>query len=208
MKKIKITLLVCFALLVTFVVGLFWVPDLDAVSKQIAQQIPGAHLDKQFAISLGPASFGFVGAVARIIPGTKVARSFLSEIRGVKIAVYEIENMPDDFVLDTPSKLQGLLEEDDWELAVRCRDGGESVWILYRSKGDAVTDFFIVVAENDELVLVRIRGRMDRLIAKVMDEHMDLGQAELHEVFNDILHEGLYEDFHGSLHQDFHIDIH
>ena len=75
----------------------------------------------------------------------------------------------------TPQRFESLLDEG-WEMAIKAREHGESIWVMYRSDDDEIREVYIIVLDPDELVLVKVRGRLDRLFAKVMEEHGDLGE--------------------------------
>lgn len=72
-----------------------------------------------------------------------------AEIRRVKLAVYNVEKMPPGADIEMPKRLTKLLEKDDWDLAARIR-------------------------EDDELVLVRASGHIDRLLALAMENELDV----------------------------------
>jgi len=68
-----------------------------------------------------------------------------------------------------PAHLQSLIEHG-WETAVRARDGHEAVWLLYHPDGDHVKEIFVVILDNDELVLVKAGGHIEKLVAAVLEE--------------------------------------
>ena len=75
----------------------------------------------------------------------------------------------------TPKRLEKLMKKDDWEMAVRVNEDDESVWILYRERDDTVKDLFVVVLDDQELVLVQAEGQLDRLMEKALaDHHIDI----------------------------------
>ena len=174
MKRKHATSVIGLALALSLLSGCLWAPELDRVRKDIEDQIPGAEFKKDFALSLGPVSLGFARLVTGFVPDAHEARGYLEEIRSVKVAIYEAKNIPADVSLRMPSKLQHLLEKNGWELAIKAKERDESVWILFRTKGDAIRDMYIVVLDEEELVLVRAGGRLDKLFEKAMNEHLDL----------------------------------
>ncbi len=172
----RIGTLVGMVFLLTSLTGCLWAPELDSVRKDIERQIPDAHFEKEFAISLGPISLGLARTIIRFVPDDDVheAREYLGDLSKVQIAVYEVDHIPRGAELKTPRKLESLLDEG-WEMAIKARDHGESLWVMYRLDDDEIREVYIVVLDPDELVLVKVRGRLDRLFAKVMEEHGDLG---------------------------------
>ncbi len=172
----RIGTLVGLAFMLTNLTGCFWAPELDSVRKEIERQIPDAHFEKDFAISLGPISLGLVRTIIRFVPDEDVheVREYLGDLSKVQVAVYEA-NVPRDAELKTPHKLESLLDEG-WEMAIKARNHGGSVWVMYRSDGDEIREVYVIALDPDELVLMKASGRLDRLLAKVMEEHGDLGE--------------------------------
>ncbi|MDH3215637.1 MAG: DUF4252 domain-containing protein [Candidatus Krumholzibacteria bacterium] len=174
-----LTVLIGCSLGLTLFSGCLWAPDLDRVRREIQQQLPGARFERQFAISLGPVSLRMARALVRFVPEAEEARGYLCEVRDVKVAVYEARNVPDKTNIKMPEQLLLLVEKHHWEIGAKVRHSGENVWLLYRSDGDSIKDLYAVVLGDDELVLVRARGNIDRLLAKAVRDHLgsvgDLG---------------------------------
>ena len=125
---------------------------------------------------MGPLTLGFARWVTGLMddhdPDLQMARSYLKEVKRAKVGVYEIYNAPDLRTVQTPYRLQDMLERDGWDLAVRVREAETLVWVFYRAEHDTVRDLFAVVFEGDELVIARVDGNLDRLVAKAMADHV------------------------------------
>ena len=163
----------------TLLSGCLWAPELDRIRRDIESQIPGAHFNKEIAFSLGPVTLGLARLIVNFIPETEEARPYLKYVRNVKVAIYEADNIPSDYSIKLPGELKKLLEKKDWELAVKTHDGDNATWILYESKGEEVKGLYMVVLGNDELVLVRASGNLDRLFKKAMREKMNLSLRDI-----------------------------
>jgi hypothetical protein len=148
--------------------GCFWSGELAGVRREFEAQLPGSSFEKNIELSFGPIVLGLAKMVTAVIPGTREARPWLRGVNRVQIGVYDarIDSMPG---LRMPKRLQSLLD-DGWETAVRVREEKEAVWVLYRPDGDRVREVFVVVLNEHELVMVKAKGRLDRLIAAAMDE--------------------------------------
>lgn len=154
--------------------GCLWAPELDHVRKDIESQIPGAVFNREFAISLGPLSLGLLRLVAALAPVEDDERAYLKDISKVKVAVYEIDNMPREPRIEVPRRLRKLLDDKGWDIAVRMRDDGETVWVLYKARDDEVRQMYVVVMDEEELVLARVEGHLDRLFERAVSERFDL----------------------------------
>ncbi|HET6463223.1 MAG TPA: DUF4252 domain-containing protein [Candidatus Krumholzibacteria bacterium] len=148
--------------------GCFWSPELAGVRADLQHQLPGSSFDKNIELSLGPVMMTFARVATSMIPGAREARPYLRGVSRVQVGVYEshIDHMED---VQMPKRLQSLLDAG-WETAVRVRDEREAVWLLYRPDGEEVKEIFVVVLNDDELVMVKARGNLERLVAAAMDE--------------------------------------
>jgi hypothetical protein len=148
--------------------GCFWSGELAGVRREFEAQLPGSSFEKNVELSLGPIVLGLAKMVTAVIPGAREARPWLRGVSRVQIGVYDarIDDMPQ---LHMPKRLQSLLD-DGWETAVRVREKHEAVWVLYRPDGDRVREVFVVVLNEQELVMVKAKGQLDRLIAAAIDE--------------------------------------
>lgn len=178
MRNRSIILAPALALTLTLSSGCLWAPDLDRVRAEIENQLPGTRFHKEFALSLGPVTLGLARVVTAVAPHADLAKRYLRDIRRVKVALYTLENAPSSLHLRTPERLDALLEDGEWEMAVRVREKhGEAVWVLYRADDDdTVKEVYVVALTGDELVLVRAAGNIERLMATAVKEgHSDRG---------------------------------
>ncbi|UCH85555.1 MAG: DUF4252 domain-containing protein [Candidatus Latescibacterota bacterium] len=172
MKATRITPIVGLTLILTLCSGCLWAPDLDRVRRDLEGQLPGAEFTKEFALSLGPVTLGFAKLITRFVPETEEARLYLSDVSRVKVAIYEVDNVPNDVKLKIPKDLKKLLEKDDWELVVKTQDDRETTWILCQLDDDKLEGIYVVVLDEDELVLVRAHGNLDRVFEQAMRENL------------------------------------
>ena len=84
--------------------------------------------------------------------------------------MYNVEEMPETINVSTPKQLKKLINEEGWEMAVRIHDEDEMLWLLYHIDGDTIKELFVVVLNEEELVLVKIRGKLERLVAHALSE--------------------------------------
>jgi hypothetical protein len=109
--------------------------------------------------------------VSGFIPDAREANDYLATISKVKVAVYRVESLPPIEEVKMPRRLRSLLEDNGWELAVRTRDRHQLVWVLYHEHRNTVREIYVVSLDHNELVLVRVEGRLDDLLEKVVEEH-------------------------------------
>lgn len=150
--------------------GCLWAPDLAVVRKDIERQLPGVNFDKEIELTLGPISLLFARLVTRMVPDAREASGYLRDVSRIELAVYNADHMPPSHTVTMPEKLKKMRESEGWELAVRVRDDNDLVWVLYRLDDEVIKELYVVVLGDDELVLVKAEGKLERLVARALSE--------------------------------------
>jgi hypothetical protein len=150
--------------------GCLWAPNLAVVRKDIERQLPGARFDKEIELSLGPLSLTFARLVTRMVPEANDAHRYLSNVSRIELAVYNVDELPSTSAMVTPARLSRLQEDEGWEMAVKVCDNNERVWVLYRIDDDSIKELYVVVLGDEELVMVKAKGRLERLAAHALSE--------------------------------------
>lgn len=179
MKPRRVLLIIGLSVIAAFVASCLWTPELDRVRKGVEHQLPGVTFKKEVAFSLGPIALSLVKAALKLVPDTQDAAAYLKDIRKVEVAVYEAQNVPQDVIVRLPGRLMKLLEDGRWELAVKALDEGESTWILCRMDGDSIRGLYIVALDRDALVLVRVDGGLEDLLARAIRKNARPGDHAL-----------------------------
>jgi hypothetical protein len=150
--------------------GCLWAPGLVLVRKEIERQLPGTRFEKEIELTIGPVSLVFVRLVTRLVPDAREASDYLRDLSRVELAIYNTKEAPPNMTVSMPEQLQKLQEREDWELAVKVRDDDGLLCLLYRIDGDSVREVYIVSLSDDDLVLVKAQGRLERLVALALSE--------------------------------------
>ena len=158
--------------------GCLWAPELAQIQREIENQLPGSAFEKEVRLSLGPLSLGLARFVTRFIPEGYVpeageAHAYLQEVRRVQLATYRTISVPPLHGLRMPLHLKQLMREQNWQLAVKTQKEKELVWVLTRQEAGIIRDIYVVLLDTEQLVLVRVEGRMEQLLAKAMQNRAD-----------------------------------
>jgi len=156
--------------LVTSLSGCFYSREMARTRYDIERVNPGMDFKRGVSMNLGPFSLRLARWILRRVDDDDAweASEYLSEVRRVKAGIYPRRDNGGE--LDRMPTLKRF-ERRGWELAVRANEDGESVMIYYRERNDTVSDMFAVVVSEDELVVARIEGRLNRLLEKAMSDH-------------------------------------
>ena len=152
--------------------------ELAEVRRELESQMPQARFEKKIELSLGRITLGAVKWLCLLIPDAREARKYLRDISGVSAAVYGVESLPPVNDARLPRGLQRLLEKRGWDVLVKVREADQIIWVVYQEHRKSIRNLYVVALEQDELVLVHLRGRLDRLFAKVLEES-DISEAIL-----------------------------
>ena len=121
----------------------------------------GVELHRDFGIKLGPIS-------------TKFAASFvghddefdLHDMTRVGVAVFEVGARNGR----SPRPIEAKdLGGAGWSTMLDSRSDGDQVLLLVKSRGDSIHDLLLLAADDEEVVVARLTGRLDKLIARTMD---------------------------------------
>ena len=170
------SLLIALLLLIVGVstTGCFYSREISQTRRGLERHYPDARFDQEGVVSLGPAALRTLGWLVGLAPEeeAQMAKEYLHEIDRVKVGLFTIEDMPDLDDFDPPAIRR--FRDDDWEVAVKTREDDEIIWVMYRERHNTVRDIYTIVLTDDELVLARVKGHLNRLLEKVMQDHYEL----------------------------------
>ncbi len=168
-RAARITAMLWVAAALPFTGGCVWTPELSDIKKDIARQIPGATFEHEMSFAIGPGGLALARAACTFVPPIHDARAWLKDVSRVEVAMYDVVDSELPKSLKTPERIEEMLA-DGWEMAARAREKDEAVWVLYRLDGESVREVFVVALDRHELVLVKVKGRLERVIARALDE--------------------------------------
>ena len=146
--------------------------ELMRVRNDLARQAPEAEIGGGYAMSFGRISIGLARWLSGLGGGedSEIARAVLAEVRRVQFARYEVKGAFDSATLHMPGRLRSYLEHDDWYLLASIREESEAVWVVYKEKDNAVVDLLAVVMGEEELVLAKISGDLNAVVAAALSQ--------------------------------------
>jgi hypothetical protein len=148
-------------------------PSVDEVRAEIEERFPGASFEPDVHLRLGPIGMGLVHWLAGMAgePNDKnlaMARA----IRRVEIATYKVRSLPAADEMRWSPGFERRLAQAGWTAVLRVAEQGDRTWLFYRGdQGAAISDLYLVALDGDELALIRINGRLDRLFAEAVAAH-------------------------------------
>jgi hypothetical protein len=121
----------------------------------------GVELHPEEGIKLGPISTRFVASFVG-----HDEDDFLSDLSRVGIAVFEVGASNGQ----TPRPIQASdLGFRGWSTMLDMHDDGDQVLLLVKPRKGSIREMMLVSVDGDEVVVARLTGNLDHLIAKAMD---------------------------------------
>lgn len=140
----------------------------------VEQAFPGSEFDRKIVLSVGSFWMRTSSWILGMTDDAEAnnASDYLSDIDRIKIGVYKTEVLPESGLTGTPM-LRDLIE-DGWEPAVQVGDEEGHVWVMYRARRNQIRDAFVIILDDEELVIARLDGHLDRLVQRAVRDHRPL----------------------------------
>lgn len=147
-------------------------PDLDGLLWAMEGSVVHASVRPQFEIQVGGSALGLVRGLCGVV-GDEVDCAELSrltrDIERVDVGVYRLygeslyEGGP---VADDLARLDDRLDEEGWTTVLHTRDGREECFVLVQLDrgGEELRRVALVVREDEQLVMVSLRGELGRAL--------------------------------------------
>lgn len=145
-----------------------WAPNLEPIRREMQATTPGVHLDAGVQLHFGRLSLALAKRIARATADDEEERQvadLLRHVNGVEVAVYEVEDMQPGERKLWEQKMARLGERRGWLLAARFRDEDSVGSVHFAFAGSQVRSIWIFVLDDEELVMARLRGHLDRALA-------------------------------------------
>lgn len=121
----------------------------------------GVQLDREFGLTVTRSGIWLARKVMQFSDDDDIPD--LRGLRRVQIGVYRVVAERDEM-----RALSMNTFGPDWAPLVRVVDGDETVQMLARERGGELRAMLVVVAERDEWVIVKLSGRLDRIVESAM----------------------------------------
>lgn len=149
----------------------------EDVRRQLSREA-GVQLDRDFGLTVHRPGMW----LARV--GMRFAGEHEISLRGVhqvRVGIYHVEGLRRGVEAAQPLDPTSLVLEG-WEPIARVSEEDESVLVMVRRDDDRVRGMLVVVAEPDEWVVVKIKGKLDRILEEAIAMGFEeAGRPDLYE---------------------------
>ncbi len=154
------------ATLVAVLAGCSAGPELDAVADMARETFAEADLQPQFQATIG----GWLLAPGSLVvyPFHREAGTYLSTVRRVDVKVFQLRDADGAQRTRFGTSLHRAMAARGLEPVIFVREPDETVGVFIRSGQEPLEEFFVVVLDGEDLVLLRIQCNFERLLAAVL----------------------------------------
>jgi hypothetical protein len=166
-------------LLAATTAGCFYSREIAHTRRDIEALYPGVRFEREAVVSVGPGTMHGLSRLTGLVPEyySRLVSGYLDEIEQIKVGVYRTYGLPPLDAVDLPRLHR--FEDQGWLMAVKSLEDDTAVWVLYRERHGTVRDLYVLVLTEEELVLARVQGHLNRLLEQVMaDYHHFKGLAD------------------------------
>ncbi|MCP4902830.1 MAG: DUF4252 domain-containing protein [bacterium] len=153
----------------------------NRVTAELENEIPELRLEREFSLTLGRMSLAIVRTAIKI-SGDVVDEQEMEILRGLRRAEVGVYRVIDDLPVDARPRLAAFgnrFVKNGWHNIVRTTEHQGHVWIYGKpdDNGD-LRGLLVIALEDDELVVVRLDGRLQEALTKAtMDDPQGFVEA-------------------------------
>lgn len=146
---------------------------------EIESDLPGARFEMETALTFGRVPMSAARRIVAWSGEDGEDLDMLRRIRRMSMATYAVRTPPDGGPPPSLGGLERRLERKGWTAMLKSREPGEATWIFLREEGArGIRDLLVIELSDDEMVIVRVGGKLDRLIADaIADDPAGFGFA-------------------------------
>lgn len=121
------------------------------------EKLPSRDADRKASISIGRVP---IRIASLFVGNDHEAKLLLRHVDGVRVRTWALKGDRERVHAKLRS-MQTRLAEDGWEAVAVVQDEGERVYLLMKTKRDAITGLVAMVSESNEVTMVNVMGRLE-----------------------------------------------
>lgn len=171
--KIKIFSVVLIITLAAYLVSgcVFVSSDFRHTKNLILDELGPADVNTEVQLQIGPGIISLGSFVVSFTDAREEALKYLRDIKNVQVGVYNLYDVDRKRPVVIPDKVANKLAGKGYEPMVKVKERGSAVWVMTKMRGNRIQSLFVISLDRTELVLVEVRGRLERLVEKAIREH-------------------------------------
>ncbi len=145
-------------------------PHLDPVRLDMEAQIPGLKLEPQIHLHFGRISLGLAKGITRLAMDEgdeeeQALANLMRHVKGVEVAVFETTSLLANGSESWSKYMAKLGERRGWVPAAKIGGDEAATAVFFKFKDDQIRNVYVFTLDDENMVLVRFKGHLDRIIA-------------------------------------------
>jgi hypothetical protein len=136
----------------------------------------GVDLDREMGFTVRRSGMWLVRWGMRVAGEEEIS---LRGVRRIEVGIYQVRGPELETHVHVPLDARSF---SSWDPVVRVHEDDEDVLVMVREKKGSVRNMLVVVSDDEELVVVRMKGRLDDILEEAMAEAFD--QADRPELYD------------------------
>ncbi|RMD50276.1 MAG: DUF4252 domain-containing protein [Ignavibacteria bacterium] len=166
-KYYKVLLIVLIALVTTGCIGVN--RSFREVRNYLVNNL-NENLDKEIELSVGPVGLMFANIFVKFADEEYQVSDLVRQISRVQLSVYNRPE-PNESNFEMLRNITQMMKKKGMKYIVRAKDGDEMSAVFLNSNKDKINKLFVVALTDEEVVLVEIKGDLNKLIELAIKQH-------------------------------------
>ena len=148
--------------------------EFKAVKNDVVESM-STSVEEGHSFGLGRISLGLARTVLSFVPGEddeelQMAKDLIRVVRKIEVGYYQLDDVDDANRRDILSEIDPTMMDAGLEPVIRHVESGELVTIYIEIDDDKVKQFFVVVLDGSELIMVRVHGQLEKAVLIALEE--------------------------------------
>lgn len=144
--------------------------DLEHTRDMIAEETGMALIDTETQWRCGAGTLFLGRLAARLAGADREAVSYMKDVKGIQIGVYILEDEGGDRSPVDLRDIRKRLARRGYGLLVSAKSPDETALVMTKIRGNRLKALYVIALEHGELTIVKVSGRLERLIEKAIRE--------------------------------------
>jgi len=147
--------------------------DFRAMKKTILADLGTVDVETELQMQINSVLISLGKGVVSMTDADREVVDYLRDIRNVQIGVYKLHDIDRTRALKIPKPISANLSRLGYEPVVKVNERNGAAWAFTKIHQDRIESIIIISLEPQELVLVEVKGRLERILQKAIHDGVD-----------------------------------
>lgn len=128
--------------------------------------------DRQIEFSVGPVGFFVASQFVKFADTEENVDEILSKVKNIHVGIYDRLTNYSIPSLTLLKNITNSIVDENWKSIVKSIDGNEMIGVFVKEiNSDEIEELFVVTLSNEELVLIKLQGKLGSIIEVIIRDH-------------------------------------